>query len=368
MTWYQEWFGEEYLELYSYRDEHEARQQVSFFRSQFGTIYGCVLDLACGMGRHMAELQALGYSPIGCDLSWILLRTGRTENGTTPVARADMRNLPFCSDSFGGLVNFFTSFGYFATEDENQQVVREMSRVLKRRAGFLFDYLNVHPELAAFDSRGDQEVTEPGCIRVPLDQYPGMNRFVLDWLNGDERFLKRADVPRRARNVDPALVTALDQSNRRWGSFVSDELRRWSRGETVTLVAGQQVGFAGGPLYTLAKIASLIRMKRDLESRGTPATIFFWMATEDHDFDEAATLHVPVSMIPREKNGSVNRQLDLATMRATRTVDSKSIVGTTPVPESLITQLLSLFDMQRPSWLREGITFRDSFAELLASA
>ena len=207
-------------------------------------------------------------------------------------------------------------------------------------------------------------MSEPGCIRVGLDKYPGMNRFVLDWLAGDERFLRRigaSPVPATRQAGAPILhgnlIDALDQSNRHWGSFVSDELRKWARGETVTLIAGQQVGFAGGPLYTLAKIASLIRMKRDLEANGTPATIFFWLATEDHDFDEVATLHVPVS----------NRQLDLLTLRATRAVDSRRVVGDAPIPEGLISQLLSLFNMDRPQWLREGITFRDSFVELLVS-
>jgi uncharacterized protein YllA (UPF0747 family) len=198
-----------------------------------------------------------------------------------------------------------------------------------------------------------------------------MNRFVLDWLGGDEKFLPRSPSPRPrgegGRRPGEGIVEALDKSNRHWGSFISDELRRWSSGETITLIAGQQVGFAGGPLYTLAKIASLIRMKRDLESRGQAATIFFWLATEDHDFDEAATLQIPVSTIAREKSG-VNRQLDLLTLRATRAVESKAMVGPAPIPEGLIAQLLSLYDMDRPTWLREGITFRDSFAELIATA
>ena len=64
-----------------------------------------------------------------------------------PVVRADMRTLPFCDGTLAGLVNFFTSFGYFETEEENLQVVREMSRVLEPDAPFLFDYLNVHREL-----------------------------------------------------------------------------------------------------------------------------------------------------------------------------------------------------------------------------
>lgn len=147
MTWYQEWFGEEYLELYSHRDEREAQQQVAFVQSQFGSVRGYILDLACGMGRHMIELAVAGYLPIGCDLSFTMLRTGRAEYGPMPVTRADMRHLPFPNGAFAGLVNFFTSFGYFATEEENMQVVQEMARVLAKRAVFLFDYLNVHREL-----------------------------------------------------------------------------------------------------------------------------------------------------------------------------------------------------------------------------
>lgn len=158
MTWFQEWFGEEYLELYSHRDDDEAKQQVSFFKEHCGAVHGPLLDLACGKGRHIAELRAAGYDAFGCDLSFIMLRAGRAEYGPLPVARADMRALPFCSASFGGLVNFFTSFGYFATEEENTAVVREMARVLEKGAVFLFDYLNLHRELDTLvqrETRGD---------------------------------------------------------------------------------------------------------------------------------------------------------------------------------------------------------------------
>lgn len=165
MAWYQEWFGEEYLELYSHRDENEARQQVAFFRLQCGQIDGPVLDLACGMGRHIQELQTLGYHTVGCDLSYTMLRTGMKEYGAMAVTRADMRTLPFCSGALAGLVNFFTSFGYFAEEDENLEVVREMSRVLKSGAPFLFDYLNVHRELDQLVRRESRD-TPSGPVQI----------------------------------------------------------------------------------------------------------------------------------------------------------------------------------------------------------
>lgn len=190
MTWYQEWFGEEYLELYSYRDEHEARQQVQFFREQCGPVDRPVLDLACGKGRHLDELRGAGYRAVGCDLSFTLLRAGALEYGQLPVARADMRTLPFCSDSFGALVNFFTSFGYFATEDENLQVVREMARVLRGGAHVLFDYLNLARELKKLVQRETRE-TPMGLVRIErwFDQSDqSINKRITI---GDKRYLER---------------------------------------------------------------------------------------------------------------------------------------------------------------------------------
>lgn len=190
MAWYQEWFGEEYLELYSHRDENEARQQVAFFREQCGLVTGPVLDLASGMGRHLQELKSLGYDGVGCDLSYILLKTGISEYGPMPVARADMRSLPFCDAVFAGLVNFFTSFGYFSSEDENVQVVREMSRVLSRGAVFLFDYLNVHRELEKLVER-ETRTTPLGDVLIER-WYDRFDRSINKRMTiGQKRYLER---------------------------------------------------------------------------------------------------------------------------------------------------------------------------------
>jgi SAM-dependent methyltransferase len=190
MAWYQEWFGEEYLELYSHRDENEARQQVAFFREQCGLVSGPLLDLACGTGRHIQELQSHGYHAVGCDLSYTLLRTGVTEYGSMPVARADMRHLPFCDGVFAGLVNFFTSFGYFSSEDENSQVVREMGRVLDGGAVFLFDYLNVHRELETLVQR-EMRTTPLGEVLIER-WYDRSDRSINKRMTiGQKRYLER---------------------------------------------------------------------------------------------------------------------------------------------------------------------------------
>jgi uncharacterized protein YllA (UPF0747 family) len=217
-----------------------------------------------------------------------------------------------------------------------------------------------------------------------------MNRFVLDWLGGDERFLPRrgaagsvgpapppagaagsvgpapspasaaegGGATARAATARRALVDALTASNHAWGHDVGDELHRWGAGETAAIVAGQQVGFAGGPLYTMAKLATLLKMKRDSPK---PATAFFWLATEDHDYGEVAQLALP----RRERKSG---EQDLVYLRAVRHGEVRAVVGPQPVPEPLIEELLALLDMPRPKWLRPKITFRDSVAELMAEA
>lgn len=207
-------------------------------------------------------------------------------------------------------------------------------------------------------------------LRVPLGRYPGISRFVLDWLGGDARatqFLQRSNEPPRLRAAAATrpsieLVNAIADSNRGWGLSVRTQLERWAAGETITITAGQQAGFAGGPIYTLAKLATLLKMKRELERAGNPVTAMFWLATEDHDFDEVAQLSVPVRTVSRD----VNRQLDLFRLRVALAVESKVAVGPLPVPRALVTELLALYGLEQPSWLREEITFGDSFAELIA--
>jgi SAM-dependent methyltransferase len=202
VAWFQEWFGEEYLELYSYRDSTEAKQQVGFFCSRFGKLRGPVLDLACGNGRHVSELQAAGYHAVGCDLSFILMQSGITDYGAMPLVRADMRNLPFCSASFAGLVNFFTSFGYFSDEAENAQVVHEMSRVMRNDAVFLFDYLNVAHELQRMTDR-ERRATPNGDVTIERWYDSSDRSFNKRITIGQKRYLERV------RGYDLGEITAM---------------------------------------------------------------------------------------------------------------------------------------------------------------
>ncbi len=141
-AWYREWFGEEYLDLYPHRDEEEASAAVDLVLGAFGTPEGLILDLACGAGRHMIEFERRSLSVVGLDLSAALLTQARARGPGLMLVRGDMRVLPFSDSAFGTVVNFFTSFGYFADPEDDTAVLNEIRRVLRPGGCFALDFLN----------------------------------------------------------------------------------------------------------------------------------------------------------------------------------------------------------------------------------
>lgn len=142
--WYRNWFGETYLDLYPHRDEAEAGRAVDLLSELCPDARGGrILDLACGGGRHLGPLRAAGWRPVGMDLSRPLLRRARDRTGgRVALVRGDMRRLPFGEEAFDALAQFFTSFGYFATRDEDRAVLREMARVVRPGGCVLVDFLH----------------------------------------------------------------------------------------------------------------------------------------------------------------------------------------------------------------------------------
>lgn len=164
--WFREWFGEDYLRVYPHRDASEAAGAVDLFLTESRSSPGDrVLDLACGAGRHLALLREAGLVATGLDLSRLLLVRAREPGARGGAVRGDMRTLPFRTAAFRAVVQFFTSYGYFATREEDRRVLHEVRRVLPPGGTFLLDFLNarrVREELVAEDElrRGDRTIRQ----------------------------------------------------------------------------------------------------------------------------------------------------------------------------------------------------------------
>lgn len=142
--WYVRRFDATYLETYGHRDAAEAEAAVQHLLVPLGLGGRRVLDLACGAGRHVRELERHGARAAGVDLSAPLLEAARASGIRASLGwvRADMQRLPFVDASFDIVISMFTSFGYFDSADQDRAVLREVGRVTAAGGTFVLDVLN----------------------------------------------------------------------------------------------------------------------------------------------------------------------------------------------------------------------------------
>lgn len=143
--WFKTWFDSaHYHKLYQNRDDGEAAAFIDALLHYLKPASGSrMLDLACGNGRHSKYLAQKGFQVTGLDLAYSSICEAKTcKIPALTFRQHDMRK-PFGAKLYDYIFNFFTSFGYFKNEAENNTVVGNISRALKPDGFVLFDYLNV---------------------------------------------------------------------------------------------------------------------------------------------------------------------------------------------------------------------------------
>ena len=141
---------------------------------------------------------------------------------------------------------------------------------------------------------------------IPFERIPHQSRLFLEYLEDPvslRRFYAGAvrfhhELPQRLSEVLGAyevsrsnVCDALEAINRGWGASDATvkniELLRDA--DCIAVVSGQQAGLFTGPLYTIYKALSAVKLAGCLRQRNTKAVPVFWIAAEDHDFAEVAT-------------------------------------------------------------------------------
>lgn len=213
--WYRKAFGPHYPDVYAHRDDSEAELSADLLASHVTLRGARVLDVACGAGRHLTALRRRGAEACGIDLSADLLRKA---TGASPVARADMRALPFRSGRFDGALNMFTSFGYFSREEEDARVIAEVARVLRPGGWFLLDYLNPARTVDTLVPEGERRVGD---------------------LTARER--RRYDETRRILTKEVELIDGEGRRREQW----TEELRLYGPEELERMLASHRLKIEG---------------------------------------------------------------------------------------------------------------------------
>ncbi|MCH7782118.1 class I SAM-dependent methyltransferase [candidate division KSB1 bacterium] len=161
MDWYEKWFGQDYLDVYTHRSEKEAEEFINTLEKILSLQpEQKLLDLCCGTGRYSLALAQRGYVVTGLDLSSRLIDFAKKRSKELGVKVdfivRDMRDIPF-SGYFDGILNMFTSFGYFETDSENEKVIMAASNALKKDGWFVLDYLNRENIIQNFQEFDEQK-------------------------------------------------------------------------------------------------------------------------------------------------------------------------------------------------------------------
>ena len=136
--------------------------------------------------------------------------------------------------------------------------------------------------------------------------------------------------------------------------------------DTVTITTGQQLSLFGGPLYTVFKTISVIHLARSLtRDTGKRVIPVFWLADEDHDFEEISVANLP------ERNGM--RQITLPCDTCAR-----HAAGSIRVDQAFEQFRSEIYEALNPTDFREelisilddayapGRSYREAFALLLS--
>lgn len=179
IPWYKNWFNSPYYHhLYFNRDEKEAAGFINKLITHLKPAKGArMLDVACGKGRHALQLANKGFDVTGIDLSEDSIKEAlQYESETLHFYQHDMR-LPSWINFFDYAFNFFTSFGYFSTQRENDNAIRTIAQALKPNGTFVMDYLNVH-------------YAEDHMVHQTEKEIEGINYIITKWYN-EEHFFKK---------------------------------------------------------------------------------------------------------------------------------------------------------------------------------
>ena len=154
-------------------------------------------------------------------------------------------------------------------------------------------------------------VTDESSLRIPVDvrRFPWIRRLAADYaydfgavapfFSGDPSdrdawadAIARSQAYER-RRADIAAVIGGQQQRRNAPPRAREAGRLLADSRTVAVVTGQQAGLFGGPLFTLLKALTALKLADQVSrDHNVPVVPVFWIDAEDHDWEEVRSCTV----------------------------------------------------------------------------
>jgi SAM-dependent methyltransferase len=166
-----------------------------------------ILDLGCGPGRHTLELARRGYNVTGFDRTRDYLdklkEKADKQKLKINIIHDDMRNLSM-PGTYNACLNLFTTFGYFGTDEENFQVLKNIYQSLKKDGKILIDIVGKEIIARIFRERDWHE--EEGVI------YLEERRIDDEWKYIKNRWIKMDGSNRIEYNISLRIYSGMELS------------------------------------------------------------------------------------------------------------------------------------------------------------
>lgn len=136
---------------------------------------------------------------------------------------------------------------------------------------------------------------------IPFTQIPGTTRLFADFLYDFPKvssfypyfpqysgwFTEHSKTVQYDGERRRQVAAVLSRQNRGWGASEKTlaNVAKFEAG-ALAAVTGQQVGLFGGPLFTVFKVLSSVRLAEEATAHGVPTVPVLWLATADHDLAE----------------------------------------------------------------------------------
>lgn len=213
-------------------------------------------------------------------------------------------------------------------------------------------------------------------------EVPPSSKLFKDYLNQEDsiqsffdyRFNEQDDFNKRLKAIHERhyqrarLVRVLTAFNKKYTNHknVFENINKLENNQTVAVVGGQQAGLLTGPAYAIHKCLSIIKLAKQQEERlGVPVIPIFWIAGEDHDFDEVN--HVFTQKAGAMKKVVYQKKFGNKTSVSKLTIDKGDLAkwidevfgafGETEHTQDVLTEVEDV--------MKQSVTFVDFFAHLI---